>query len=121
MRFETTERLLDSWGSWSRNTGDRLGYKSIMGKILDMGLGTRSLKRPIYISDDVGLEIDRGIAALKSRNEQLAEAIKLYYVFGLTIHAISEYLKVHNKTASKLLVEAVSWIDAFLFCTTCKQ
>ena len=116
MSFVYTERLLDAWGSWSK-TKNNLGYSSVMGAIADMAQpATRKIKRTFYITDDIGLAVDRAITALEHRSPQLAQTIKLYYLAGLTFEAISKQISVGREKASKLLKEAVSWLDAFLLC-----
>lgn len=112
-----TERLLDQWGDWARQS-DGLGYP----RIEPHERACRGSTVPsLSISDDAACEVDAAVTMLKRREPLFAAVLRLYYIDcrrNLSLvarHMSSPTDRVSRETARLRLHQARIAMEYILF------
>lgn len=111
--IDDTKRELEAWGRWQSSGGVHLDCGS--GMPLPLGSTISS----VMISDDRALEIDRAVARLIRRAEDMGNIIFLYYTkLGWTDDRVAKHLKMSKGKVSALRRSGEAWIDGVLYAQT---
>lgn len=112
-RYNETFNLLVEWGIWSRG-GMGLHYRSSLGVIQDMQLGTGS--RDAQITDEAAGRIDRVVSKLRPRNPDLHQVLVLTFCAGMSQREVARTMRISGQGAARdLLNRAIPLVDMLLF------
>lgn len=108
-----TAQRLEQWGLWARNNPDKLGYSSIMLKIIQDNI-ERKHRRYIYvITDDEAMDINDAMAALKRCQPKVSDAIHFYCVGRMTFEDMGDRLNCSRKMAANLYDQGLMWVEGY--------
>ena len=99
MDISITE-LMHSYGAWVNDDGDNMGCKSPAYQLMRVApkqckdmIKPKSKSRPAYISDDLGLQIDRAMKSLSNYSMLLYDVVNRKFVKG---QSDSEIARIYN-------------------------
>lgn len=107
MLDETRQRLYD-WARWVRSGGISNGFAQVK---LGPGAGGD-------VPDEEALQVDRAVARLKARDQELGRVLVNYYVRGWDFSQVGFEMRVSREKARTLLRSAEAWVDAVLSLAT---
>ena len=119
-KLNDTYWFLQQWAIWSK-----------IGKVLPRGFGNspmfqslvldeKSATPLLLISDEKAVLIDGIIAKLKTRDKEMAKAIKVFYLNSENASLVARVLsavkqkKIDRRTATELVKSGTAWVDACL-------
>jgi len=106
--------LLGQWGRWVRQgNGGVAPYRCPLGMLRGGGIGMPS------ITDDMALQVDAAVMALKGRMPQVGRAVELYYARpGITYDQVGKVMRLGGTRARRevrdLVLAGEHWLDARL-------
>lgn len=108
-----TRWMLEQWARWARSNPElaRIDYPSIQPY-------TRMVKAQsstawLLNENDIIL-VDRKLAQLKQRDDEMGRATILFYWFNGNISAVARALKLERRRAGVLVTAGTAWIDGCL-------
>lgn len=105
-----TEYLLEQWGWWVWDGRGAPGYTSQMGAI--MNRANPMPKATEYrITDEVAVVVDRAVARLLSRDEQMGYFLWCYFGEKYPANRIAREGGVSERKAWELIKAGVAWVD----------
>lgn len=104
-----TEWLLEQWGSWRM---DGMGVPRYVSP--SIGAAAVGGGAEYTLTDDAALLIDRAVAKLIQRNQQMGDFVWLYYGAKWTMVRIGESARISERSAREIIKQGVAWIDSAL-------
>ncbi|CCN38216.1 putative Phage antitermination Q-like [Vibrio nigripulchritudo SFn27] len=104
-----TPWLLEQWGRWARVNSDlTVGYPSITSFTKLLG---STLPSPL-INDDDAMLVDSAVARLNRRDEEMGQAVVLFYTGGSNVSQVARWLDIDRRRADVLVKSGTAWVDA---------
>ncbi|WP_263146087.1 antiterminator Q family protein [Pseudomonas sp. RIT-PI-AD] len=110
-----TVYLLQEWGIWLRYEDGVPRYVSAHA-VLTRGQLEETDRRPTAsISEDLCMLVDRVVARLCHRDQQMGNALFMYYRYrGMSYRTLGRELGVTHMKAQELVRSAEAWVDSRL-------
>lgn len=109
-----TEYLLEQWGWWRMDGMGVPHYVSpLYALIRDNNASTGGIKN-YSVTDEVALAIDRAVARLSTRDEQMGSFIWLYFGAKWPALRIAKESGVGEAKAREVIKAGVAWVDCAL-------
>ena len=105
-----TQQRLTEWARWvqTSDSGLRMGYNRV--SLVPAG----SVAMPVC-SDEQALMVDRAIARLRQRDQDMAEVLVMAYSYGFSLTRIAREAGIGSRERARYLLGAAeSWIDCAL-------
>jgi|TARA_Y100001956_G_C3988315_1_gene128128 hypothetical protein len=103
-----TQQRLTEWARWVKtsDSGLRMGYNRV--SLVPAG----SVAMPVC-SDEQALMVDRAIARLRQRDQNMAEVLVMAYSCGFSLTRIAREAGIGSRERARYLLGAAeAWIDA---------
>lgn len=109
-----TEYLLEQWGWWRMDGMGVPHYVSpLYALIRDNNASTGGIKN-YSVTDEVAMAIDRAVAKLSIRDEQMGNFIWLYFGAKWPALRVGRESEVSEAKAREVIKAGVAWIDCAL-------
>ncbi|WP_207239423.1 antiterminator Q family protein [Pseudomonas sp. GW456-L15] len=112
-----TEYLLEQWGWWYWDGSGLRCCISPSFAIMREAMPVRSASLCYCITDEQAIYIDRAVARLSERDQQLGDIIWLYYGAKWPMARVGKWYGISEGKARELARSAAAWID----CATYKS
>jgi len=106
-----TEYLLEQWGWWRLDCSGIPQYTSPSFSLIKLAKPKASNKASYCITDELALRIDRAVARLCKRDQQLGDIMWLYYGVKWPMMRVAKFYGVSESKARELARAAVAWVD----------
>ncbi|WP_170929340.1 antiterminator Q family protein [Pseudomonas sp. B8(2017)] len=106
-----TEFLLEQWGWWRLDGSGIPLYTSPALSLMNLALPHTGKKTTYCITDELALKIDRAVAKLCKRDQQMGDIVWLYYGMKWPMMRVAKYYGVSEGKARELARAAVAWVD----------
>jgi hypothetical protein len=112
--LEAVRAVLAQWGRWVRQGHAGVApYRCPLGMLRGGGVVLPA------ITDDVALQVDAAVLALKARMPQVGHAVELYYSrHGITYEQVARLMRINSSRARRdvrdLVLAGEHWLDARL-------
>lgn len=110
-----TEYLLEQWGWWRMDGMGVPGYTSPTLALMRQALPQPSSSKSYSITDDWALAIDKAVARLTHRDQQMGDILWLYYGAKWPMVRVGKFYGISEGKARELARSGVAWVD----CAVC--
>jgi len=114
MRQIDTYHLLTQWGIWLRYGDGIPRYVSPHFALMRDNIEQHSSAPVASISEDLCMMMDRIVARLKLRNENMGLALIYRYSWDKSFSAIGKELNISKPRAESLVKSAEIWVEAII-------
>ncbi|WP_434728586.1 antiterminator Q family protein [Pseudomonas soli] len=109
-----TEFLLEQWGWWRLDGVGIPQYASPTLVLMKQAMPVCSGKGSYCITDEVALAVDRAVAKLCVRDQQMGDILWLYYGAKWPMARVGKFYGVSEGKARELARAGVAWIDCVI-------
>lgn len=111
MHIKAADFLMADFGNWCRAGESGLRHKSQMLSLMRQ-MGVRVDESRCVMSDDRALEVDRYLCVIRGVDEQIVDAVLLYYVCRRTYSGVGLALGVSYSEARVLVRSGLAALAA---------
>ena len=109
-----TEYLLEQWGWWRMDGIGLPSYISPTFALMRQAMAKNASSRTYCITDDWALAIDKAVAKLAHRDQQMGDIIWLYYGAKWAMVKVGKSYGISEGKARELARAGAAWIDCAL-------
>lgn len=117
MSLESTEKLLMEWGVWARK-GQIIPRYMSPATALYLHNVEQDREPDPQINDSQALLIDRAIARLKMRDEEVFDVLVEHYMIRRSVRHIMRTLQMSDRQVNESINRGIGWVDAVLDTAT---
>lgn len=109
-----TEYLLEQWGWWRMDGAGVPSYISPTLALMRQALPQVTSSKSYCITDDLALAIDKAVAKLTHRDQQMGDIIWLYYGKKWAMVKVGKQYGISEGKARELARAGAAWVDCVL-------
>jgi hypothetical protein len=109
-----TEYLLEQWGWWRMDGTGVPSYISPTLALMRQALPQVTSSKSYCITDDLALAIDKAVAKLTHRDQQMGDIIWLYYGKKWAMVKVGKQYGISEGKARELARAGAAWVDCVL-------
>lgn len=117
MSITSTEYLLEQWGYWCRSGAGIPRYTSPAFALMRDNVGSTVPTAMITNAD--AEKVDRAVARLGKRDQEMGDCVWLHFAEKRTYHGIAKRLGIGKSKAAELVRSGVAWVDGALDFEEC--
>ncbi|AJO76482.1 antiterminator Q family protein [Pseudomonas sp. MRSN 12121] len=106
-----TEYLLEQWGWWRMDGMGVPSYVSPLYALIRDNNVTEGGGKNYCVTDDVALVVDRAVARLAGRDEQMGNFVWLYFGMKWPALRIARENSIGEAKAREIIKAGVAWVD----------
>lgn len=106
-----TEYLLEQWGWWRMDGVGVPSYTSPTLALMRQAMSQASASQSYCITDEWAAAIDRAVAKLARRDQQMGDVIWLYFGAKWPMLRVGKYYGISEGKARELVRAGTAWID----------
>ncbi|WP_191630111.1 antiterminator Q family protein [Pseudomonas fluorescens] len=106
-----TEYLLEQWGWWRMDGAGLPTYISPTFALMRQAVTQVSASKNYCITDDWAIVIDRAVALLTRRDQQMGDIIWLYFGAKWPMARVGKHYRISEGKARELARAGAAWID----------
>lgn len=114
MKQIDTIYLLTQWGIWLRYGDGIPRYVSPQYALMRDNVEQVSYSPRAVISEDLCMTMDGIVARLMLRNQEMGDALAIYYSWGISYAALGRTMGISKTRAESLVKSGEVWVDAVL-------
>ncbi|TDV43763.1 hypothetical protein EC919_11510 [Pseudomonas graminis] len=104
-----TEYLLEQWGWWRMDGMGVPSYASPMFALMRDALPSPT--KSYCITDDWAVGLDRAVARLSTRDQQMGDVLWLYFGAKWPMLRVGKHFRISEAKARELKQAGVAWVD----------
>ena len=109
-----TEYLLEQWGWWRMDGAGVPSCASPTFALMRQAMPQMSVSKNYCITDDWAMAIDKAVAKLAHRDQQMGDIIWLYYGAKWPMNRVGKHYGVSEGKTRELARAGAAWIDCAL-------
>lgn len=106
-----TEYLLEQWGWWRMDGTGMPHYTSPTLALMRQAVACSSASKSYCITDEWATAIDRAVARLAHRDQQMGDALWLYFGAKWPMLRVGKHYGISEGKTRELVRAGVAWID----------
>lgn len=106
-----TEYLLEQWGWWRMDGRGVPNYTSPTYSLMRQALPQMVSSKKFCITDEWALAVDRAVAKLSQRDQQMGDMVWLYFGAKWAMVRVGKQYGISEAKARELTRAGAAWID----------
>ena len=106
-----TEYLLEQWGWWWQDGRGIPGYTSPTLALMRQAVIQVSAAKNYGITDEWAMVVDRAVAQLSKRDQQMGDVVWLYFGEKWPMTRVGKHYGVSEGKARELVRAGAAWVD----------
>ena len=109
--FGDTEYLLEQWGWWRMDGAGMPAYTSPSLSLILQSMPQPSMSKNYCITDEWAVAVDRAVAQLAKRDQQMGDVVWLYFGAKWPMARVGKRYGISEGKARELVRAGSAWVD----------